>query len=115
MKKTLNVLVVTVITLLSGLALHAEEPEAQAVVNINTATVEQLALLPRIGPKVAQRIVDWRDKYGPFERSTDLMQVRGIGENTFEILEKYLVLEGDTTLEVKQKVPRKPAPPKTAG
>ena len=51
-------------------------------ININTATVAQLDLLPEIGPVLAQRIVDYRNEYGPFERVEDLLYVNGIGEKT---------------------------------
>jgi competence protein ComEA len=52
-------------------------------VNINTATVSQLEELSGIGPKTAQRIVDYRQKNGPFKKVEDLMQVNGIGEKSF--------------------------------
>ena len=58
-------------------------------ININTATVEQLDLLPEIGPVLAQRIVDYRNESGPFENVTDLLYVSGIGEKT---LAKILAL-----------------------
>jgi len=53
-------------------------------VNINTAAVPDLESLPRIGPKVAQRIVDFRTKNGNFKRIEDIMKVQGIGEKVFE-------------------------------
>ena len=56
---------------------------AGSAVNVNTATVEQLQLLPRIGPAVAARIVEHREKNGAFKTAEDLMLVRGIGESTF--------------------------------
>ena len=77
------------------------------VVNVNSADVETLSLLPRVGPAVAQRIVDHREQNGTFKEKADLMLVRGIGERTFELLEPYVVLEGDSTLSEKVRVPRK--------
>jgi competence protein ComEA len=74
---------------------------ASGVVNVNTADASQLALLPRVGPAVAGRIVEFRDANGPFEAKEDLMLVRGIGERTFELLEPFVVTEGDTTLSTK--------------
>jgi len=77
------------------------------VINVNTADVSELALLPRIGEKIAKRIVEYREANGPFEQTSDLMQVKGIGEKSFELLRPYLVLEGETTMENKQKAPRR--------
>ncbi len=75
-------------------------------VNVNTATVDQLQLLPRIGPAVAQRIVEHREKNGAFKSLEDLMLVRGIGEATFEQLKPYVALSGSTTLTEKVQLPR---------
>lgn len=114
MRRTLNLIFLIAIAIASLVPAHAEEGAEQPVININTATAEQLALLPRVGPKVAQRIIDWREQHGPFVKSTDLLQVRGIGAKSYELLEKYIVVEGETTLSTKQRVPRKPRPANTA-
>lgn len=91
-------------------ALPAAAASAPArVVNVNTATAEQLALLPHIGPAIAQRIVDLRESDGPFKGAEDLMLVRGIGERTFALIKDYVVLDGKTTLTEKVRVPRRPA------
>ncbi|HNU82232.1 MAG TPA: helix-hairpin-helix domain-containing protein [Thermoanaerobaculia bacterium] len=79
---------------------------AEGKVNINTASVEQLQLLPRIGPAVAQRIVEHREKNGAFKAATDLMLVRGIGEKSYELLAPYVATSGATTLAEKVRVPR---------
>lgn len=90
------------------LALAAAVPAAAAVpdgvVNVNSAGESELALLPRVGPSIAARIVEFRDANGPFEATEDLMLVRGIGERTYELLEGFVVLEGDTTLTEKVRV-----------
>lgn len=101
---------VVVMALLAALTLGTAASfaaEARGVVNVNTADSEQLSLLPRVGPAVAQRIVDFREENGRFRTLEDLMLVRGIGEKTFELLEPYITLEGETSLEEKVKVPRK--------
>lgn len=87
-------------------ALPAYAEGDKGVVNVNTASADELALLPRIGPSIAQRIVDFREENGPFQAAEDLMLVRGIGEKTFELLEPYVALEGETTLTNKVRVPR---------
>ncbi len=57
-------------------------------ININTATHADLEKLPRIGPKMAQRIIDYRTSNGPFQKTSDLKQIKGIGEKTFERLQE---------------------------
>ncbi|MFL6116769.1 MAG: ComEA family DNA-binding protein [Catenulispora sp.] len=54
-----------------------------SVVNLNTATLEQLETVPDVGPAMAQRILDWRAAHGRFTSVGQLQQVRGIGERKF--------------------------------
>ena len=56
---------------------------ATAPVNLNTATAEQLATIPGVGPKMAERIIDYRQKNGGFKKVEDLMNVSGVGEKSF--------------------------------
>ena len=87
---------------LASLALAADAASAESKkVNINQATAEQLANLPRVGAKAAQRVVDHRKAHGPFARIEDLMEVKGFGEKRFEQLKPYLTVSGPTTLEGK--------------
>jgi competence protein ComEA len=81
----------------------AEGRRASSVVNVNTADAGQLALLPRVGPSVAQRIIEYRKKNGPFKSAEDLMLVQGIGEKTYQLLKPYLATAGETTLKEKVK------------
>jgi competence protein ComEA len=67
---------------------------ANAVVNLNTATVSQIATLPGIGEKAAQRIIEYREKNGGFKKIEELMNVKGIGEKSFLKL-KPLITVGD--------------------
>ena len=69
-------------------------------VNINTATAAELAYLPRLGAKVAARIVEHR-KEKPFAKPEDLMEVKGIGEKLFTKLKPYVAVSGPTTLSAK--------------
>ena len=84
------------------------------VVNINTADAAQIALLPKVGLKAAQRVIDYRAQNGNFKKTTDLMQVKGFGEKTFEGLKPYVTVDGKTTLTEKIKSPRKPSSTKAS-
>jgi competence ComEA-like helix-hairpin-helix protein len=68
------------------------KPSSSALVNINTATVQELDGLPGIGLHMAQRIVDYRQKNGPFKRLEDLMGVQGIGEKNFLKLKPLITI-----------------------
>lgn len=61
-------------------------------VNLNTATVEQLCALPGIGPAIAQRIVDYRQTQGPFTAPEDIMNVKGIGQATYDKLKDLITV-----------------------
>jgi competence protein ComEA len=70
-------------------------------VNINAASASQIAMLPRIGEKVATRVLDYRKAHGPFAKPENLMEVKGIGEKLFLTLKPYLAVSGPTTLAAK--------------
>ena len=73
-----NTLIAVVVVLaLGAVSAGAESP---GVVNVNTASAEQLQLLPRVGPALAERIIDIREANGPFNSVEDLTNVKGIGE-----------------------------------
>ena len=61
----------------------SSKPMASAALNINTATTADLQKLPGIGAATAERIVEYRQKNGPFKKVEELMNVRGIGEKSF--------------------------------
>ena len=63
---------------------------ATPLVNLNTATQAQLESLPGLGPKVAERILEYRQKNGSFKKVEDLMNVKGIGEKSFLKLKPLL-------------------------
>ncbi len=60
--------------------------------NINTAGFEDLQRLPRVGPAMAARIIAYRQEVGRFRRPEDIMEVRGIGERTFEQMAPWIRL-----------------------
>jgi competence protein ComEA len=61
----------------------AAKPTASTTVNLNTASAVDLDGLPGIGAKTAARIVEYRQKNGPFKKVEELMNVRGVGEKNF--------------------------------
>jgi competence protein ComEA len=65
---------------------------ASAPININTATAAELETLPGVGPATAARILEYRQKNGPFKKIEDLMNVRGIGEKTFLTLKPMIAV-----------------------
>ena len=67
----------------SGAASSGVSPAGDGVVHLNTADLAALDTLPRIGPALAQRIIDWRDANGPFTSVDQLLEVAGIGDAVF--------------------------------
>jgi competence protein ComEA len=86
----LVILVAGQVALLAQTAPATKAPAA--VVNLNTATVEQLDALPGIGAAMAARIVEYRQKNGAFKKVEDLMNVRGIGEKNFLKLKPLITI-----------------------
>lgn len=84
-------------------ALQAADVDVAAgkKININQASSAQLALLPRVGAKAAERIVEYRKAHGSFGQAEELMEVKGIGEKLFLQLKPYIALSGPTTLAAK--------------
>ena len=70
--------------------LAAGKPAPAGKVNVNTASAEQLTAVPGIGPKLAARIVEYRQKSGAFKSIQELMNVKGVGEKSFQKLQPHL-------------------------
>lgn len=101
---------------LLGLLLMAPEAEAArthtrytGVVNLNEATVAELDLLPGVGAKAAQRVVELRQKRR-FQRVEELVRVKGFGRKKFLKLKPLLSVTGPTTLKVEQVAAPEPDP-----
>ena len=59
-------------------------------INLNTATVEELDALPGVGPSTAQNIITYREIHGGFAAPEEIMNVKRIGEKTYEKLKDYI-------------------------
>lgn len=74
-----------------------ETPDASGtdieLVNINTASVEELDSLDGIGPTIAQRIIDYREENGPFQTIEDILNVSGIGPSTFDQIKDQITVQ----------------------
>ena len=92
------VVVILTVPALSPHDLLAQEPPARTTserpspLNLNAATEAQLEALPGIGAAMAARIVEYRQKNGPFKKIEDLMNVRGLGEKNFLKLKPQLTV-----------------------
>ncbi len=62
-------------------------------INVNTADVKKLILLPGIGKKTAEKIVEYRKIHGKFIKSSDLLKVKGIGKKKLKKIEKFLIVK----------------------
>jgi competence protein ComEA len=92
--KTRKVLAtILIVAFAVGMAIGPALAQEQVKVNINKASVEELTILKRIGPSYAQRIVDYRNEHGPFQKPEDIMNVKGIGFKTFEANKDIIVCE----------------------
>ncbi len=96
----LRVLAACVCVALAAAAQAAEAPPLQGVVNVNTASVEELQLLPGIGESRARALVELRKRRGGFKSLDELKEVKGIGDASLERMRPYLRLQGKTTARV---------------
>lgn len=63
-------------------------------VNINTADADTLTLIPGIGTVTAEKIIQYREKYGAFRKVEDIKKVSGIGDKTYDEIRKYIEVGG---------------------
>jgi competence protein ComEA len=75
------------------------ETTAATPVNLNTAKVADLEKLPGVGPAMAARIVEYREKNGGFKKVEELMNVKGIGEKAFLKLKALVLVAPPKTIE----------------
>jgi competence protein ComEA len=80
--------------LLAAVAFALFAHAALAVVNLNSATKDELVALPGIGPVKAQAIIDYRTQHGGFKSVEELKDVKGIGAKRFEKLKADIAVGG---------------------
>ncbi|MDQ0244520.1 competence protein ComEA [Bacillus fengqiuensis] len=73
--------------------LPLQQGESADLVNINSASSEELQSLPGIGPAKAEAIITYREEQGGFEKKEDLMNVSGIGEKSFEKIQEHVTIQ----------------------
>jgi len=89
--KTLGLALLLVLPLAAaGTAVKAKAKAPSHPINLNTASVTELMQLPKVGAHTAERIVAFRKEHGGFQRPEDLMNVKGIGEKSYQKLKPYL-------------------------
>ena len=71
-------------------------------INVNTATYEELRMLPGISVELARNIIEYREVNGPFNTIDELINVRGMNETNLRELSRDLKLEGETDFELEE-------------
>ena len=71
---------------------HPAESTETGLININTATAEDLDLLPGIGPSLAAAIIEYRENNGDFASTEDIMNVKGISLNVYRSIKTLITV-----------------------
>lgn len=100
MRPRLILAVGTLLLLFSGVV-YGWSPDSRMVgqLNVNTATAEELQLLPGMTWETAQAMVEFRNASGPFAHIEDLQKVRGISARMIEEIRQYIVFQGKSNLQ----------------
>jgi len=93
MRKLQNIMVLFVAALFFVSMVPMALAEEVEKININTASVEQLSKLKRVGKAFAQRIVQYRETNGSFAKAEDITKVKGVGPKTYEANKDIITVE----------------------
>ena len=84
--RKLVIMLIVIAFTFSGIVLAADS----AKLDLNKATVNELVKLKGIGKKYAERIIEYREKNGDFEKIEDIMKVKGIGQKKFDAIKDFI-------------------------
>ena len=74
-------------------AVNEDKKGGNGKVNINTATQSELENLPGVGEAIANRIIEYRQQNGKFNKIEDLQNVKGIGDAKFNNMKEYVIVQ----------------------
>lgn len=83
-----------------GMVYGAEGAKLEGVLNVNSASVEELQSLPGIDETIAKNIVYFREANGPFSMTDELIKVNGMTDQHLDAIRPYISTEGESTLKV---------------
>ncbi|MBI2067196.1 MAG: helix-hairpin-helix domain-containing protein [Deltaproteobacteria bacterium] len=92
-----SVLMALLATILTVTPLLAGAKRLEGVLNLNTASVQELTLLPGVGESKAKAIIAYRQAH-PFKAAEELTEVKGFGQGMLRKIEKHLAVQGPSTL-----------------
>ena len=98
--RALGLALMAALAFLAAPSWAADGPHLTGVVNVNTATLEELQLLPGIGESRAQALMDARKQRGGFKSAEELVEVRGIGEASLKRMRPFVAVKGKTTARI---------------
>ncbi len=93
MQKMRTCLMIVVVLLFMVTTLAGAQEKGTKIINLNTATAEELMKIKGIGPKLAEKIVEYRKANGPFKKADDIVKVPGIGKKFWEANKNTLTVD----------------------
>jgi len=80
-------------TMMAVMAVGFVGAAEEGMININTASADELERLQGVGPTYAAKIIQYREQNGPFQTPDEIMEVKGIGPKTFEVNKDLITIE----------------------